>query len=452
MYKLAFLSFVSLFLLLLASCSREDSSFSADNTAVVDEKLSKYWDLYEGYLITDLDSALFYMERIREVAEEANKQKWVAHAYWGIGHLQDMKGLSGEAIYSYLNAVKAFKESDNLLGVANVYSNIGDVYSRVGDYTTAISYLSQAKDIFIYEGTSADKAGIYRNIGIHYYKAGKYKESEDLLVQAEKAALEAKDYQLLSLVYNSFGVSYFKQKKYSEAKKSYRLTIQYADSLENSNWHKALAYGNIGEALFYEGNNIEAKEWLSKAIVLGQLEQRDPTLVQNSRNLLAELYIKEKDYSNAIALLEEGLKGFDANAVDNSINKSLVLMNEALLKINEEVEPKYADVNQALIAYNQKLLEYNSRASSVDERLTNVSQQQAIKAAAERYAFNEKLALAEERNAKMKYIILIPVVLLLIALVSAYVAFRRNRHYKKLLQNIEQVLNKGKALRHSPKN
>ena len=452
MYRLVVVCFISVFLLLTSSCSREDALFSAEETAEVDEKLNKYWDLYDAHLADDLDSALFYMQRVKEVAEEADRPKWLANAYWGIGHVQNMKGLMGEAVFSYLNAAKVFKEMDDLQGMANVYANIGDVYSRVGDDKTAISYLTQAKDVFIYEGSSADKASIYRNLSIHYYKTGRFKEAEDLLSQAEKAALESKNYHWLSLVYNSFGITYFKQNKFTEAKKYYYLTIQYADSLENDGWHKSLAFNNMGEALFHEGKDAEAKEWLNKAIALGQVEQRDPSLVQNSRNLLAQLYIKEKNYHDAIALLEDGLKSFDSEAVNKSINESLVLMNQALLKINHVQEPQYADMNKTLIAYNQKLLEYNSRASSSDEKLENISQQQAIQAAAERYAFNEKLNLAEKRNARMKYVIMIPVILLIAALITAFVAFRRNRHYKRLLGNIEQVLNRSKSLRQFPKN
>ena len=189
MYRLVVVGFISVFLLLVSSCSREDTLFSAE----VDEKLNNYWDLYDTHLANDLDSALFYMQRVKEVAEEADRSKWLANAYWGVGHVQNMKGLMGEAVFSYLNAAKVFKEMDDLQGVANVYANIGDVYSRVGDDKTAISYLTQAKDIFIYEGNSADKASIYRNLSIHYYKTGRFKEAVDLLSQAEKAALESKN-------------------------------------------------------------------------------------------------------------------------------------------------------------------------------------------------------------------------------------------------------------------
>ncbi len=453
MFRIIFWVFISVLITSMSSCSIEDDKVSDENAANVDEQLNVNWDLYDAYLASDLDSALFYMQKVREIAEQEDRKKWLANAYWGIAHVQNMKGLLGEATFNFLNAAKVFKEMGDLTGLANVYSNIGDVYSRVGDDKTAINFLTSAKDIFVYEGNNADKASIFRSLSIHFYRTGRYKEAEELLAVAEKAAIESKDYHWLGLVYNSLGIVHFKQKKYDAAQQYYRLTIQYADSLESGDWHKSLAYNNIGEAYFFEGRDDEAKEWLQKAILISKTGQPDLTLVQNSRNLLAQVYLKENNYQGAIALIEEGLQRFDSAVVDKSVHESLALINTALLKINEDADPSmYPEMNKMLVEYNQRLLDFNSKTSGADARLENISQQQAIQAAAEKYAYNQQLLKAAERNAKMKYAFLVPIFLLICALAYAYVAFRRNRHYKRLYSNIEQILNKSKALRHLPKN
>lgn len=440
--------FLILFLGINLSCSTETILFPQNSSDEVLGQLNRYWDLYEFHSGSNPDSALFFMEQARDLAEASGEEEWVAAAYGAIADVHIKQGFLEESIGNYLKAIKIFKKLGGLSQVANAYISVGVIYERQKDFQQAIDYNLKARDIFIYEGSNSDKAKVSRNLGIYYTELKAYEEAAEYLFQAEKYSLEGKDFHRLSLIYNSFGVLHAKKKDYQKAEEYYRLTLTYSDSLENGGWQKFMALHNIGESYFLEGNFSEAKKWLHHAI-LAKNDLGDPILSQNSYNLLAQIFILENKPADAVALLEESLQDIAPEAVDNSINESLALINQALLRMNEQAEPSELPyLNKMLSSYSEKFLAYNKKVSTLQEELVTISHQQAVQAAVERYAFNEQLKATEEAKEKMKYAFLIPIVLLIVALVAVYLTAKKNLHYKKLYSNIEQVLNSSKALRH----
>lgn len=420
----------------------------AESKKKVAESLDRAWERYDAHLSANLDSALYYMRKIESLATAAEDKKWQVAAYHGIADIKLKQKLFDESIPYFLKAMDGYKEIGDLIQLANVYISIGAIYDRQKNYRQAIEYNIKAKDILVYEGSSADMAKVLRNLAIYYYEISDYSKSEKNLLKAEEICLSSKDFYRLSLVYNTFGMLHMKQENFPVAQSFFLKTIQIADSIPNGSWQKSIACHYLGESYFLEGNISEAKVWLQKAIN-AKIAYGDPVLTQSSYNLLAQLLIKENKIRESVAVLETGLRDIPSEAVGVPINESLTLINQALLVLNEKADPsEYPYLNKMLATYSGKLLAYNTRVSDLQENLENVSRQQAVQAAVERYAFYEQLEASEARQKKLSYVFLVPVLLLLAAMVAIYVVFRRNRHYKELYSKVEHILNNSKALRH----
>lgn len=435
--------------LFLFHCSEiKKKSHSIQEEKISEQHFEELWDSLYLYVDSQPEEIIRYAAKIHELAEADNNKKWLAkstkafgYGYYGIGNFKSSTAY-------YLKSTKYFKELGDLHEVANIYNNIGLSYLDTKDYATALSFFTQAKEIDHYGGKSSDKALVFRNIALCYKKLKLYQEAEKNLKAGEKVAREAKDHDNLSWIYNTYGNIKTEQAKYDRAIAYFSLSLQQADSFQNSQYIKSMVYNNIGEAYFLAGEFTSAKEWLRKAVI-AKKALGNSILCQSSYNLLARILIQEKKYQEAISLLEGSLQELNPEAVDRPISESLALINQALLKMNDEAKPtQYAYLNQMMGKYSQKLLAYNQRVSKLEEEMEAMSRQQAMKAAEDQYAFTEELQKKEAVNEKMRYAFLVPILLLIAALVSVYLSVRKNQHYKKLYQNIEQVLNKSRALRH----
>ena len=435
-----------LLLVFLWACSPEDEFLSSNlREKDVEIRLNDYWDLYDAHKVSNRDSALYYMQEVKILAEAADKPKWLAAAYMAIGHTQYKEGLLGEATYNYLNAIELYKELEELKRLASTYNNLALVYEAVEDYKTAIQYSLLAKDIFFYEGISNEKANNYRNLALYYSYLEQFDEAEKYLHLSEKVALEAQDSSTLALIYNTTGAINFKQEKYDLAREYYHMAIQYSDSSEDGLWIKAAATNNTFETYVYEKEYQKAEEWLHKAIAR-KTELNDPAFLQSTLNLFAEMLMEQGKYKEAIDLLQDNFSQIDLTETNPSVDEGLRMVQEALAKIATENNPdNLAYLFRNFAINNNYAKTYTSHTRKLSEQLEIYGQQQAIQANLIKYVKNEEIKEVARKNL---YIILIAALLLLCATVIIILVVRRNRKYKTMYSKIENVLNNSKLLQH----
>lgn len=443
------LSISVLFFLFLVFLSCSSEELTPINNSDVEKKLNHLWDLYDAQISSNSDSALYYMQKVREFAEAKSEKNWMARAYWVIGDLHYDQGYIGESIYNYLEAAKLFKDLGELSSLANVYTSIGSIYVKVNDNKTAIDYFKQAQEIFFYEGKAIDRAKIYRNLSVSYNELKLYVEAEEMLSKGLKESLKLSDSSMVSKIYNTWGTLSLEKKNYVAARNFFDLAIGYSNNTKEGRWAKAAALNNIGESYLEEGFHKEAENYLNQALKLKETI-KDPIFQQSTYNSLGKILIQQEKYFLAINLLQNNIDKLDLSVVDKATDEGLKLVQEALDKAAAE-DPGFISSSilvQSFKAFNHQSLAYNHQERHLRNKLENISRQQAVQAAVERYAFNEQLKASEATQRKMRYAFLIPVFLLMAALVTIYMILRRNKHYKELYGKIEHVLNNSKALRH----
>lgn len=426
--------------------SYNNNSPQNKNSENISDQLSSLWDISESFSSDQPDSSLFYMRKLQALALANDKPKWVASAYAAIADIQYDRGYVGESVYNYLESANLFKQIGELERCANVYNSIGNVYVLAKEYDLAIKYFLQAKDIFYYSRWHKKLAMVYRNLGICYTEQKSFAQAEEMLAVGKTEAIAANDYMMLSMIYNTMGVLKFQQGEFGIARDNYNMALDYADSLQNNIQVKAFAINNIGEAYLFEEKYDQAEKWLKRALVL-KMELGEASLAQSTINHLGQLYIEQERYEKAIAVLEKGLQNESLLPVDDELGKGLALIVEALVKANAKGKPSDGVyLNQKFAMYSQRLIDYNAQLQNLSEELETIGKQQVVRLAVEKHSMNTKLGVAEEKNEKFKYAIIIPVFLLICAIISVYLSLRRNARYKKLYAGIEEVLS-NRALR-----
>ena len=101
------------------------------------------------------DSALVYLNKGLEGAQEAADSGAIGLAYLVVGYVYDSKGEYDRALEYYQKALEIYKSNygDNHPDVAMAYNNIGDVYESKGEYDRALEYYQKAYSII--KGTDA---------------------------------------------------------------------------------------------------------------------------------------------------------------------------------------------------------------------------------------------------------------------------------------------------------
>jgi tetratricopeptide (TPR) repeat protein len=438
---------IAFLFLLLISCSKEQEIRNEVDLKDVDVRLNHYWDMYEENKANMPDSALFYMQEIKKLAEAGGKYQWLAAAYVAIGDIYRKEGEVGESAYHYLRAIKSYKELGELKRLAVAYTSLGLIYEYVEDYEKAVFYSIQAKEIYNYEGNSFDKANVCRNLAIYYSNLGLFEEAEEYARLAEKNALEAKDYDMLSKIYNTYGVVKFKQENFESAREFYEKALYLSDSAAEGQWVKAAATNNIFEVYFFEKNYEKAMRWYRKVMALKE-ELKDPVSTQISINLYGEMLIEQGKNKEAVKVLLDNFSLPYQGKTNAAIGEGLVLVQEALAKIAAEGKaedaPYLSKHFELLNAYSKK---HESQVSQLREELQILTKQLSVKANVEKYAQQEEAEKAAELNLK---IILISVFLLICATATIVWMMRKNKHYKELFSKVEGILH-GQAVRHMKK-
>lgn len=445
MYRICFLILISFLTLHSAFCENGNSQSDVLEENV-NAKLNQYWDLHEAYLASSSDSSLFFIKKVKTLAELHKENVWLAAAYGAMADIYYDQGFLGEAVYNYLEAGKYFEKNGELRSLARINNSLGDIYALAGNYDLALSYFNKAKDIFLYEGSVDEKVMAYRNIAVCYREMQMFDESKDALGAGMQLASRNNNNVLIRSLHNLMGALAFKRKEYALAREHYELAGYCNDSTRLCIEANAIAFNNIGEAYLYEHEFDLAEDWLLKALK-AKKEINKSILTQSTLNLLAQLYIEKEEYDKAILLLEEGLSNVDLTIIDSEVDRGLSLIIEALVKASAlGNSSKHAYLNQRFATYSQKLVAYNSHLLTQREELETIGKQQVVRLAVEKHSMNTKLGAAEEKNEKFKYAIIIPVFLLICAIVSVYLSLRRNARYKKLYAGIEEVLG-NRALR-----
>jgi class 3 adenylate cyclase/Flp pilus assembly protein TadD len=285
-------------------------------------------------LNSNTDSAIYYANQVKNLAEKLHYSKGITSAYYRLGQAYNNLGNYGEsqsylskalelstdksttakiyvniginlwemgnypeALKNYFTGLKAFEEAGDRRAIGSTYNNIGIIYNEMGNNDEALKNHLAALKI---RQENHDKKGIANstlNIGIIYFEQGNYTEALKNYFEAKKVYEEVDDKYNLALAFNHIGLIYKYQQKYDEGLKNYFAALKIQEEVGDKEG-VSISYNNIGLAYLEKGNVRESKVWIQKGLEMAkEMDVKAP--IRDSYQALARADSALGNYNDA---------------------------------------------------------------------------------------------------------------------------------------------------------
>ncbi|MBA4298531.1 MAG: hypothetical protein C0433_00245 [Cyclobacterium sp.] len=264
----------------LTHISKSDSLLSTYLDSINNRWIGFYFNKY--LILKELnrqDEGFEVLLKALRIAEHNKNQSAIAKVHYKLSDVFDYKGDSQKQYSSLLKAKSYFKNTQNLLDIANVnssllnyhfssgdldsaslyaqkcleffepygfqeetgitYGMLGNVAFKKNNYTDAVIYFEKALARFA-DQKSQNYAGYLFNIGYAYTKTGDYKSALDYLEKSLAIRKELKGYSDLQESYQGLAETYQKKGDYKNAYDYLSLYQVYKDSAFNETKNKQL--------------------------------------------------------------------------------------------------------------------------------------------------------------------------------------------------------------------
>ncbi len=316
--------------------------------------------------------------------------------------LADTKKLSGKLYYFkndydkaadlFLDAETYYKKSENHLGLAAVYNNIGVLFQFKGEYDNSEEMYKKSLEL---ERNRYNLKGIsvcYNNLGGLMDDKGNRSESIYYLKEALKIQTLLNEPYQITNIYNNLGVTYMDEKNYKHSEDAFRKSLEIAI---NFNFFRVLipTYNNLGTLFNAKGDWDKAIEYYQKAIdKCLEYDDFDGLIISYSN--LGEIYEKRGEFNIAYDLYFKGLEllpkvtdeNIKADLFGNigSVLTSLHKFKEAYSYLVESLDFfKSVDAKHKIVEGYQKQAMYFVMTHNFESAA---------------YYLNQALAIAEELN------------------------------------------------------
>lgn len=230
--------------------------------------------------------------------------------------LADTKKLTGRLHYfdnDYDKAFDVFKEaeayykkSQNFIGLAAIYNNIGVLHQFKGEYDNSEEMYKKS---LVIEQDRYNLNGIsicYNNLGGLMDDKGNRNKSIYYLKEALKIQTLLNEPYQITNIYNNLGVTYMDERDFKSSEESFRKSLEIAI---NFNFFRVLipTYNNLGTLFNAKGDWDKAIEYYQKAIdKCLEYDDYDGLIISYSN--LGEIYEKRGEFNIAYDLYFKGVE------------------------------------------------------------------------------------------------------------------------------------------------
>ncbi|MFH1197167.1 MAG: tetratricopeptide repeat protein [bacterium] len=274
------------------------------------------------------------------IAVNSNNRLGMSNVYSGLGDLKVSLGDFKEALETIGKSYDLSKEVDNNWGVASALLSFGNIYNGMGEYQTAINYYLLSDSIYTKISNYAARANPLNNVGTIYFWQGNYSESMKYISQANDIIEKTtKEPIFLSLLHTNIGELYFEMKNIPEAEKWLTSSRKIAQKVNNK---PRLASNDISYAKLEKGRGgfDKAIEYLNEALnLLSQTGEKE--MIASANALLGEVYFLKKDYENAKKYLLQSITVSKQIGSSKHLWEPLFMLGQAYYeegKVNESID------------------------------------------------------------------------------------------------------------------
>ena len=394
----------------------------------IEELLTKY----RSNLNENLDSSMYYINKVKIVSEKKDNQFYLSKGYYGIGYCFYKKGEIQKAQKYIYAAIPIALKSDNFQTLALAYNQLGLIKNNDSDYQTAIKLFLKSLKISEKNGLS-EKSFALKNLGNLFL-------SQNDTIQAIKYYQE--DYQYTkdkNLVPEQFGSCnnlglIMRKKNPALALEYFKKALSIAQKLDNKRWQYDI-YINLSVLLMSDNqfkNFNQTLSYLNSAKLLIE-DIGDPNLYFLYYYNLGGYYYKKKQYPEAINYYLKAEKTAENTEIPLDYKISLMDDLSTVLEKNKEYEKAYH--YQKTYHKLQDSIFSTEKVKNINEIITKY---EVGKKNDQIQILNKQKELQEKKN---KLVVITSLLSIFILIGLLYFGYKRSQFQKKLnLQEKEKIL------------
>jgi len=245
----------------------------------------------------EYDKAMTYYHTGLELSKSMKNDKKRAELLNNIGEVSFRLNNYDQALEFYLKSLKIREEIHDKKGISDSLNTVGNIYFQLKNYNNALDYYQKSLSIRLELKDDIAIAKSYNNIGNMYSMIKDYPKALEYYYDSIRLYDKGGEEKLRSSVYNNIGIIHREKGELALAKESFEKAIKISEELGLA-YNHANASNECARTYLQMKKFNEAEELLKTAMNEGKkLNARN--VVQESNQILSELYNEKKDYKNA---------------------------------------------------------------------------------------------------------------------------------------------------------
>ncbi len=421
---LAFLSLIAGFFSVAQPNRKADSLLKVFHSQAADSSKVKALNaLFAEYRATDEEKAISYVNQAIAFASTTDYTLGYALALYNKGQFEGRHGNPDTSDHYISKAIAEYTKINNLKGLGACYKAYGLNMFDKGNNKEALAYFLQSLSFFEKAGDQKAISGSYTWIG-NVYNTG-LQQPLEALKYYEKAfniQKESNDEQGLAFSYNNIGNVNFFLKKYEPALQNYLLSAGLKEKLNDI---KGLSscYNNIGSAYASLKKFDDAIAYFNKSLAI-YTDFNDPNGQISCYINIGNIYYEQHNYRESIDILLKALDRSKEIGYKEGIRESAYALSSAYEELHDPV----------------KALNYYKLSTMTNDSITNTDFNNQIADMQTKYdvekkdleiARNKAELEARERQAFIKNIVIIAIVVLAVLLTIVGLLFYRKKQVER---------------------
>lgn len=403
--------------------------------------VNQYYELALLFTYEDPDSAISFLEKGIELAQNINYNKGLTKNFITLGEIYARKNVFNKSISLYEKALVISKESKNDNETAEIQNAIGRVYEKKGDYEKAITNYIQALKT---REKLKDKKGIassLNSMGVIYLAMDDTVNARQSLERAYSLIVEVNNKNGIAIVLNNLGLLYDKMSKIDTALNYFVEALKIHEELNNQG-AIAQTYSNIGNMYYKKEEYSKALEYYRKSIVIQEMIENIQGVIIAHINI-GVLYQKQEKIGEAIAEINDALKLAKEIYFLDGIKSCYDVLRDLYVTTGNWKEAYNATYNYS--CYRDTLINENNSKVLLQLREEYEADKREKEIALQKAENEQNQAIIEQQTTQI-YAFTIGIILLLVLAVVILNGYRQKRKANKLLETQNIEISKQKAL------
>lgn len=390
------------------------------------EKIQIYGQLFYSYRGYNLDSAEYFSKKSLDLALKSGNNTKIGYAFLHQGIMQFDRTKHEQSLESLKKSLAIGLDIKDSILISKSYRAIASTYSNLGNFNLSIQYIFKALPIFEKLKVDFEVGNTYTELASNLHRSKKYDEAKKYNLKALQIFIEQNNKIRQAVSYNNISNNLNGLKQFKES----IINSKKADSLFAALGYKrftAYSTGNMAIANDSLKNYKLANQLYLKSI---QIHKKNNEYYELAflQNALANLYLKNKQFSKALETAKEALsnanksKALEFETYSNKTLGELYKRNKDFSKSTFHFE-KYAILKDSLF----KVEERKTQLELKEQYEVSKKEKEILKQREELLA--QKLKL-QNRNL---YATIITGALLILAIIF-FSIFKRNQFKRKQLQ------------------